>query len=518
MRHSSKNLKQISKSDFGLPVGIKPTFPTPAVLKKRAVLRTEISEKLAGEAALSANIFAATMRVFEFLAMAIAGLLIAQIYPGLRSGIQVEQYVLLTVIASVLFVVGNEITGSYKLQALLDPKPHLSGLVTTWIASFAAIFGLVIISKAGESYSRIWLMTWFGAGAFFMFAGRFFISAYLRHHNHDQRFNRRVLIVGGGAAAESIIATLQASPAANSSVIGVFDDRYGKRSPEHYGPISKLGKVGEIVEFVRTARIDTIIVALPLWAEDRLQDILEQLRVLPVDIRLSAHDQKVRYRPQAYSYIGNLPCIDVHDRPLSDWDNVAKSIEDKVIAVVALILLSPVFALTALAVKYDSKGPALFKQKRYGFNNELIEVYKFRSMFTEMTDAKADRLVSKGDPRVTRVGRFIRKTSLDELPQLFNVLKGELSLVGPRPHATSAKAAGSLYEQVVDGYFSRHRVKPGITGWAQINGWRGETDTEEKIRRRVEHDLYYIENWSLTFDLYILARTPLSLFKTENAY
>jgi lipopolysaccharide/colanic/teichoic acid biosynthesis glycosyltransferase len=139
-------------------------------------------------------------------------------------------------------------------------------------------------------------------------------------------------------------------------------------------------------------------------------------------------------------------------------------------------------------------------------------------MYTEMSDANASRLVTKGDPRVTRVGRFIRKTSMDELPQLFNVLTGELSLVGPRPHATKAKANGELYEQVVDGYFARHKVKPGITGWAQINGWRGETETEEQIKRRVDHDLYYIENWSLTFDLYILARTPFSLLNHDQAY
>jgi lipopolysaccharide/colanic/teichoic acid biosynthesis glycosyltransferase len=175
--------------------------------------------------------------------------------------------------------------------------------------------------------------------------------------------------------------------------------------------------------------------------------------------------------------------------------------------------------LTALAIKFDSRGPVLFRQKRYGFNNELIEIFKFRSMYVEQTDATAAKLVTKGDPRVTRVGRFIRKTSLDELPQLFNVVfKGNLSLVGPRPHAVHAKAVDRLYDEAVDGYFARHRVKPGITGWAQINGWRGETDSQEKIQARVEHDLYYIENWSVLFDLYILAMTPFALAKTENAY
>jgi exopolysaccharide biosynthesis polyprenyl glycosylphosphotransferase len=192
---------------------------------------------------------------------------------------------------------------------------------------------------------------------------------------------------------------------------------------------------------------------------------------------------------------------------------------DNIIGSLMLIALSPVMLITALAIKLDSRGPVLFKQKRYGFNNDLIEVYKFRSMYTDQTDATASKLVTKDDPRVTRIGRIIRKASLDELPQLFNVvLKGNLSLVGPRPHAVNAKAEQRLYDEAVDGYFARHRVKPGITGWAQVNGWRGETDTHEKLQNRVEHDLFYIENWSVLFDLYILARTPIALLKTENAY
>jgi len=196
-----------------------------------------------------------------------------------------------------------------------------------------------------------------------------------------------------------------------------------------------------------------------------------------------------------------------------------KRFEDVVLALLFLICGSWVFLAIAIAVKLDSPGPVLFKQKRYGFNNELIEVYKFRSMRVDQLDPTAAKLVTRDDPRVTRVGRLIRKTSIDELPQLVNVVfKGDLSLVGPRPHAIHAKAADRQYDEVVDGYFARHRVKPGITGWAQVNGWRGETDTQEKIQQRVEHDLYYIENWSIMLDLYILAITPISLLKSHNAF
>ena len=173
---------------------------------------------------------------------------------------------------------------------------------------------------------------------------------------------------------------------------------------------------------------------------------------------------------------------------------------------------------TAIAIKLDSKGPVLFKQKRHGFNNEEIDVYKFRSMYTDQCDPTAVKAVTKDDPRVTRVGRFIRKTSIDELPQFFNALLGSLSLVGPRPHAVAAKTHSVPYTEVADGYFARHRVKPGVTGWAQINGWRGEVDSDEKIRKRTEFDLYYIENWSLLFDLKILFLTPIRLLSSENAY
>jgi exopolysaccharide biosynthesis polyprenyl glycosylphosphotransferase len=228
---------------------------------------------------------------------------------------------------------------------------------------------------------------------------------------------------------------------------------------------------------------------------------------------------RLRFRPRAYSYIGNVPMLDVFDRPLADWHVVQKWLFDRIVGGLLLIAAAPVMCVVALAIRLDSPGPVFFRQKRYGFNNELIEVYKFRSMYANMSDATATTLVTRDDPRVTPVGRFIRKTSLDELPQLINVaIKGNLSLIGPRPHATQAKAANHLYDEVVDGYFARHRVKPGITGWAQINGWRGETDTPEKIQRRVEHDLYYIENWSALFDLYILLKTPLALLKTESAY
>jgi Undecaprenyl-phosphate glucose phosphotransferase len=302
-------------------------------------------------------------------------------------------------------------------------------------------------------------------------------------------------------------------------MLGVFDDRADDRSPLNVEGFPKLGNVDELVEFARNTRIDLIIFALPITAEQRILEMLRKLWVLPTDIRLAAHANRLRFRPRSYSYVGQVPVLDLLDKPIADWDVVIKLAFDKIVGALALIALSPVLLATAIAIKLDSPGPVLFRQRRYGFNNELVEVFKFRSMYADKADATATKLVTRGDPRVTRVGRFIRKTSLDELPQLLNVVfKGNLSLVGPRPHAVHAKAADRQYDEVVDGYFARHRVRPGITGWAQVNGWRGETDTHEKIQQRVEHDLHYIENWSILFDLYILAVTPFSLINSKNAF
>jgi lipopolysaccharide/colanic/teichoic acid biosynthesis glycosyltransferase len=200
--------------------------------------------------------------------------------------------------------------------------------------------------------------------------------------------------------------------------------------------IPKLGNVEDLVQFTRLTRVDLVLVSLPLTAEELVLQMVRKLWVLPVDVRLAAHMNRLRFRPRAYSYIGNVPVLDIFDKPIADWNMVMKTLFDRVAGLLILIALSPVMLATAIAVKLESPGPVLFRQRRLGFNNEVIQIYKFRSLYHEHADPHARRVVTKGDSRVTRVGRFIRKTSLDELPQLFNVLRGELSLVGPRPHAS----------------------------------------------------------------------------------
>lgn len=408
---------------------------------------------------------------------------------------------------------------SFGLYEMASLRHGLKSIALSFAACFASgIFNYLLARLGLIDLPPVWIAAWLVLAAVYSIITRGVIALWARPLDRAGRFRKRIAIVGGGKAAEEAIETLEASPDLDIDIVGLFDDRFDDRSPEAIRAHRKLGKISDLALFAREHRIDLIIVAIPLSAEARLLQILKRLWELPVDIRISGQASKLKLSPRAYTQLGNLPLLAVFDRPLTGWSSFLKSAMDRSLAFLFIVLFSPILAVTALAVRLDSKGPILFKQRRYGFNNELIEVYKFRSMYVDRSDADATRLVSKGDPRVTPVGRFIRKTSLDELPQLFNVLKGSLSLVGPRPHATQAKAQEALYEQVVDGYFARHRVKPGITGWAQINGWRGETDTKEKIEQRVLFDLDYIDQWSLGFDLYILAKTPLALLKTQNAY
>jgi len=234
-----------------------------------------------------------------------------------------------------------------------------------------------------------------------------------------------------------------------------------------------------------------------------------------MDVSLAPEPLGFRLMERRVRHLGDLPMTMVQEPPLSGWNYIIKSLEDRVLSALIILAISPILLLLTILIRLDSPGPAIFRQQRYGFNNNVFTVFKFRSMRDDIGDVRGGAQATRGDPRITRIGAFIRKTSLDELPQLFNVLLGDMSLVGPRPHAV---AHNEEYAGKVDQYLSRHKVKPGITGWAQIHGFRGETDTDEKMEMRVQYDLYYIDNWSLWLDLRIIIRTLVVGFVNENAY
>jgi Undecaprenyl-phosphate glucose phosphotransferase len=493
----------------------------PARANPHAARLAALAQAVAKEpqsSSVSRVVFEGLVRIGEFALVTIAGFLVYWLHLAPTRGYDAAYAAAIAAVAALVVLV-NQAFRLYTIDAFRKLKTDLWRLVGGFTLVFLAALSFMFFFKFDEPYSRLFILGWYGCGLAFLLVERALLAYSVGHMIRTEMLVRRTAIVGGGPAADQLIRELASAPQADLQILGIFDDRTDERSPDVVAGFPKLGAVDDLVEFARSTRIDLVIFTLPITAEQRLLQMLRKLWILPVDIRLAAHMSKLRFRPRSYSYIGPVPVFDVFDKPLADWDVVAKTLFDKIVGSLCLLLLAPVMAIVALAIRLDTKGPILFKQKRYGFNNELVEIYKFRSMHADKLDYDATKLVTKGDPRVTRVGRFIRKTSLDELPQLFNVVfKGNLSLVGPRPHAANAKAAERQYDEVVDGYFARHRVRPGITGWAQIHGWRGETDTPEKIQNRVEHDLYYIENWSIFLDMYILLATPLALLNTENAY
>lgn len=469
------------------------------------------------EGSVAPYLITGLLRLTEFFGLVIIAYLIHELYVSVNL-IPSNVYIVAGLLGSFLTIAFIQALDGYDIVTLRSYISQGSKVVLGFALAMLTLIVLAFFTKVSADVSRIWFGSWFVSGVGFLLVSRLFSTFYVRRLVHDGRLERRAVIVGGGEPAADLIRSLESREHSDIRICGIFDDRDDDRSPMVVAGYPKLGTVSQLLKFARMARVNMLIVTLPLSAESRVLQLLKKLWVLPVDIRLSAHTNKLRFRPRSYSYEGQVPFLDLFDKPIADWDAVMKRTFDIVFSIGGLVLFSPIFLITAIAIKLESKGPIIFKQKRYGFNNEVVEVLKFRSMYHEMADPDAKKVVTKDDPRVTKVGKFIRKSSIDELPQLLNVLSGRLSLVGPRPHAVNAHTKNQLWDEVVDGYFARHKVKPGVTGWAQINGWRGEVDNQDKIKQRVAHDLYYIENWSLLLDLYIVFITPIRLLKTENAY
>lgn len=313
-----------------------------------------------------------------------------------------------------------------------------------------------------------------------------------------------IVIVGATKHAQKLIET--ALEQRNVNILGVFDDRHARATEDLYG-VPILGGISTLMGHKITPFVDQIVIAIDPSAKARVKSIIEKLRALPNEVSLLVDIETESQRAAALSRMADLPLARVSGIAEDERKAFFKRVQDLIIGTVALIVFAPVMLITALMIKLDSPGPIFFRQRRHGFNNEEIWVWKFRSMYTHLTDHTAQQQVTKGDARVTRVGRVIRKTSLDELPQLFNVLWGEMSLVGPRPHAIGMKTGPDESARLVAEYAWRHRMKPGMTGWAAINGSRGPMDSPDDVRRRIALDVDYIERQSFWFDLYIMAMT-----------
>ncbi len=322
----------------------------------------------------------------------------------------------------------------YAVPVLRRFPGALPRLLMGWTIVFLLAFALIFFLKLDGVFSRVVFGSWYASGLFALTLSRVVIVQIGQALAARGAFRRRAVLVGGGPEAEAFLAAMRQSGEHDLEILGIVDDRTDDRSPGEVDGIKKLGSVASLAELARQNPIDLAIFTLPITAESRIIRMLGALNVLPIDIRLAAHAQRLRFKARHYSYFGSLPVFAISDRPVAGWANFQKAAFDRVLGAIILLLVSPLMLMVALAVRLDSPGPVLFRQRRFGFNNEPIEVFKFRSMYTHLTDHNAAKLATRDDPRITRVGRFIRRTSLDELPQLFNVVfHGNLSLVGPRP-------------------------------------------------------------------------------------
>ncbi|OFX04257.1 MAG: undecaprenyl-phosphate glucose phosphotransferase [Alphaproteobacteria bacterium RIFCSPHIGHO2_12_FULL_66_14] len=424
---------------------------------------------------------------------------------------------LVVLLGTVLGINFLHLAGAHRFSQFGHLDGALGRVLLGWLLTLATLFAATFAIEPVTAVDGSWIGLWFAGGVTLLAASRLALHRKMQHWSRDRRLGERIAIVGAGAVAQHLLRSLNGTTGTDLRIVGVYDDEVAGSRRRCMGH-TILGGIDDLVRDVRQHGIDTVIVALPMSADHQLVETLNKLSVVPVDVRLCPDSFGLRLGSVSVSHIGGHTFLNAIDRPLRDWKWIAKNIEDRLVAAAILALIAPLLLTIALLIKVDSPGPALFRQKRYGFNNRLIEVWKFRTMYQEMTDASAQQLTRRNDPRITRIGAFLRRTSLDELPQFMNVLRGDMSVVGPRPHATAAKAGALLYQEAVKHYDARHRVKPGITGWAQVNGWRGETDTVDQIRKRVEHDLYYIEHWSIAFDLKIILRTAFGGFAGRNAF
>jgi putative colanic acid biosynthesis UDP-glucose lipid carrier transferase len=425
-----------------------------------------------------------------------------------------DLYVIAIIVAVVLTANYMQIAGLYVFDNLGKLAVQLGRLAVSWTAVVLTLIAFAYFTQTSIAFSRAFVLGWFALSFAGFILVRLLLLLQIDRWRQRGRLSHRVAVIGAGEVGQHLVRQMLAGGDAQYRIVGIFDDRRAGIPADIEG-IRVLGNTDDLLAYVRQHPIDEIIVALPWRATSNIEDLVKKLKVVPVNVRLCPDYVGWSLPALGFIPVAGIPMLGILERPLSGWNIVLKEVEDRVLGFILTVLCLPLLALIAIAVKLDSPGPVLFLQKRYGFNNNPITVFKFRSMYHEPKDESVVPQARRNDPRVTRVGAFLRKTSLDELPQLFNVLRGEMSLVGPRPHAV---AHNEQYAKIVDDYLGRHRVKPGITGWAQVNGLRGETDTLDKMRQRVQHDLYYIDNWSIWFDLKIILLTPFVALTHRNAY
>lgn len=390
-------------------------------------------------------------------------------------------------------------TGAFRREFRWALLRKTRRLMAGWAVVVMALVTLAAAFKVTSDYSRIWFGTWVLLAALGLLASQVLEHAWRVRERRRRRHARRVVLVGGGANGERVHRRITQDPFGEVELAGLYGMPWGEQA---VAPIDQLPAV------LDAGQVDEVWIAAPFDDHALMAQALELLRDAVLDVNVIPDLHQYRLLNQGITEWGGLPVINLSSTPMTGGEMVLKAVFDRLVAALLLVLLSPLLLLIAALVRLDSPGPVLFRQLRHGLGGEAIEVLKFRSMALHQEQDGAVTQAGPGDARITRLGRWLRRTSLDELPQLLNVLRGEMSMVGPRPHAVQHNR---LFRSQIPRYMLRHKVKPGITGWAQVNGLRGLTDTPEKMALRIEHDLWYIQNWSLWLDLRILLMTPLAM-------
>ncbi len=421
-------------------------------------------------------------------------------------------YIVLGIIA---FFLSAQLFEDISLMQPCGNFRPLSGFVSiliAWSMTVGALAFLGYVTQLQDHFSMEVMQLWVLATPFILFAAHALTRLYIRQaYEHGQ--TRQAVIIGANELGLRLFQRLRNNDCLLTRTLGFFDDR----APDRLAPDARalfLGHPREIHDYINTHRVEVIYIALPISQKERITALLNHFKDTTASVYLVPDIFTYDLIQARIDQVGGVPVIAVLETPFISINAFNKRVTDVVLASLILLAISPLLLLIAIAVKLSSPGPVIFKQRRYGLNGEEIVVYKFRSM-TVCEDGANVKQATKQDSRLTPIGAFLRKSSLDELPQFINVLQGRMSIVGPRPHAV---AHNEMYRKLIPGYMLRHKVKPGITGWAQVNGLRGETDTLEKMAARVQYDLNYMRKWSLSFDLMIIAKTVWLVFKDSKAY
>lgn len=412
-------------------------------------------------------------------------------------------------------LIAVEVTGLYRSWRGAKLWPELRCVAITWACTAAAVLGIGLFTQFNARFSYQSKIAWLAVTPAAIIAGRIVLRMLLTELRRRGFNARRYAICGMNELGVELAQRINRSPALGMRFVGFFDDRPASRADSNLADKPRLvGTLSELVAAAKTGEVDIIFITFPMRAEERIRDYLSELSDATASVYIVPDFFVFQMLHARWNQVDGLPIVSVFESPISGIDGVLKRGFDIAGSLVLLALLAIPMSAIALIVKLSSPGPVFYRQKRYGLSGEEIYVWKFRSMRICEEGAEIQQ-ATRDDPRVTSVGEVLRQTSLDELPQLFNVLGGSMSLVGPRPHAS---AHNEQYRTLIDGYMLRHKVKPGITGLAQVNGWRGETETLEKMERRIEFDHRYIREWSLWMDIKILLRTAAIVWRQENAY